>query len=88
MPLYYEWVAYNRINPFTLWRTDYQTSMIIAHLSNVIMARSGSRQKFTPDKFMPQFYETPKMSAKQIYNQLKSWVINSVPVDNQRKNGR
>ncbi len=79
LPLFIEWQAYGRLNPFTSWRDDWRFAMLASNLLTAIYGSSGrvykQPPKFKLSKFIPNFGTIHKKSPTEIYSIIRTAAI-------------
>lgn len=70
MTLMFEWMGYERLNPFTLRRGDFQAALVARTMANIWRGRN--QQPYEITDFMPQWgYREPK-TAGELYQIIKT----------------
>ncbi len=74
LPLYFEWVAFNRIDPFTSWRDDLRFAMLSSNLvTTFVRIFTKSKRRYKPKDFMPRFLEKRrKKTPREMYQMLRT----------------
>lgn len=88
LPLFYEWQAYARLNPFTEARADWRAAMLASQFSNMMSALwSKRRHRYKIDEFMPTFKPIRKKTSSELYKLIKTYALMSMPTKQGKKDG-
>lgn len=58
------WIAYNRVEPFGQWRSDYRMALLASVFANCHRDPKRRPQPFRPSDFMPEFEPAPPDDGK------------------------